>query len=658
MGLLGAQCSLVPAQLMDPVTEPVVINQASVVVAIVSAQSPLAHARDAVADSDLRGATLVLPPDLSDAELATMVVNALCVPVRSSRLNVVVPIIAGTRAPSTADAPAPTASLLARVRQVLSKHPVYDPDNSAVGLRPRGGALPEKTAILHAGTAAGSERDRALVQVADDVVGPIDWERWAAVGRKARTDLEAFFADQLRLRRTDPWIRGLLSALERDTGIVGERRVAEELTVHAVLTGNLLREPSGLTAAEYRTRGPRDVESMRSLLELIQAPMPNERILELLAPLDDLRSLVQRRSWINPDLHFVMALLDELVENFLAPVFPEAMSRINAPLPDALADALVWAADEMALRYLRPFGLRNPEHAHVLDPMAGVGELISRFLIPGAVSQQTAKTVCSRGGAYTISSGVMSRFLANARIATAWEAQGRPTIHSGWDSIDGPRLQLPLRVLADPLLLDLPALGPAPKRLYSATYPLQPTWFEQDEFDKATICHYPPHVIVCNPPRGQAAAEVPDSRYAGLDARLAAAYDAGGAPTPASMDTRILTWACEHIPDYGVVALVVSAALIEGPEYAGLRRRLVAQMDSIRVIDPRGRGDVAPPYQDTVLLIAAHDGEPTDECNVLYYQGLPDPKNWEQGWQPITPASDGAWRIPRPSASGCRRRAQ
>ncbi|RAX21213.1 MULTISPECIES: hypothetical protein [unclassified Actinomyces] len=80
MGLLGSECSLVPAQLMDPVTAPVVINQASVAVAIVSAQSPLAHARDAVADSDLRGATLVVPPDLSDAELATMVVNALGVP--------------------------------------------------------------------------------------------------------------------------------------------------------------------------------------------------------------------------------------------------------------------------------------------------------------------------------------------------------------------------------------------------------------------------------------------------------------------------------------------------------------------------------------------------------------------------------------------------
>ncbi|WP_143233408.1 hypothetical protein [Actinomyces ruminis] len=430
MGLLGSACSLVPSQLLDPAAEPVVINEASVAVAIVSDRSPLTQARDAAARGDLRGATLVVPPELNEAELTTVLVNALCVPVRASRLNVVVPVIAGQQAPGAADPQAPTASLLTRVRQVLSRHPVRDSGNLAAGRGGQGYTLPEKATILHAGTAAGPERDRALVQVADDVVGPVDWERWAGVGRTVRTDLDAFFEGQLCLRRSDPWIRALLTALERDAGIVGERRVAEELTVHAVLTGNLLREPSGLTAAEYRTRGPRDAESMRSLLELIQAPMPNERILELLAPLDDLRSLVQRRSWINPDLHFVMALLDELVENFLTPVFPEAMSRINAPLPDALADALIWAADEMALRYLRPFGLRNPEHAHVLDPMAGAGELISRFLIPGAVSQQTAKTVWSRGGAYTISSGVMSRFLANARIDTAWEAQGRPTIHS------------------------------------------------------------------------------------------------------------------------------------------------------------------------------------------------------------------------------------
>ncbi len=636
---------------MDPVTEPVMTNQASVAVAIVSEQSPLKQARDAAARGGLRGATHVVPPELSDAELTTMLGNALCIPVHASRLNVVVPVIAGQQAPSTAESPAPTASLLARVRQVLSSYPVRDSDNLAAGRGGQGYTLPEKMAILHAGTAAGSERDQALLQVADDIVGPVDWERWSGIGRTVRADLDAFFADQLRLRRSDPWIRALITALERDTGIVGERRVAEELTIQAVLTGNLLREPSGLTAAEYRTRGPRDIESMRSLLELIQAPMPNERILELLAPLDDLRSLVQRRSWINPDLHFVMALLDELVENFLTPVFPEAMSRINAPLPDALADALVWAADEMALRYLRPFGLRNPQHAHVLDPMTGAGELISRFLIPGSVSPQTAKTVWPRGGAYTISSGVMSRFLANARIETAQEAQGWPTIHSDWDAVDGPRLQLPLRVLADPLLLDLPALGPAPQRLHSATYPLQPTWFEQDEFDKAAICHYPPHVIVCNPPRGQAAAGS-ESRYAGLDARLAAAYDAAGTPTPTNMDTRILTWACEHIPDYGVIALVVSAALIEDPEYAGLRRRLIAQMDSIRVIDPRDREDLVSPYEDTVLLIAAHAGEPTDECNVLYYRGLPDPNNWEQGWHPISSASGAPWSLPRPVAPG------
>ncbi|RAX22113.1 hypothetical protein DRB06_04625 [Actinomyces sp. Z5] len=647
LGLLGSECSLVPAQLMDPVTEPVAINDASVAVAIVSEQEPLTQARDAAARGGLRGATLVVPPELSDAELTTMLGNALCIPVHASRLNVVVPVIAGQQAPSTADSPAPTASLLARVRQVPSSYPVRDSDNLAAGRGGQGYTLPDKTTILHAGTAAGSERDRALVQVADDIVGPVDWEHWASIGRTVRADLDAFFADQLRLRRSDPWIRALLTALERDAGIVGERRVAEELTVQAVLTGNLLREPSGLTAAEYRIRGPRDIESMRSLLELIQAPMPNERILELLAPLDDLRSLVQRRSWIDSDRHFRTALFDEFVANFLNPVFPEAMSRINAPLPDVLADALTWAADEMALRYLRPFGLRNPQHAHVLDPMTGAGELLSRFYIPGAVSQQTAKTMWPRGDAHTISPGVMSRYLTNTRIEIAQEAQGWPT-QPGWSPFADAELQLPLRVLADPLLLDLPALGPVPQRLYATTYPLQPTWFEQDEFDKATICHYPPRVIVCNPPRGQAAAEVRESRYAALDARLAAAYDAAGAPTPANMDTRILTWACEHIPDYGVIALVIDAALIEEPEYTGLRHRLIAQMDSIRVIDPRGGAGATAPYQDTVLLIAAHAGEPNDECTVLYHRGLPDPQNWEQGWQPIAPESGAAWSLPRP----------
>ncbi|WP_147680446.1 hypothetical protein [Actinomyces ruminicola] len=648
MGLLGSACSLVPSQLMDPATEPVVINEASVAVAIVSDRSPLTQARDAAARADLRGATLVVPPELNEAELTTMLVNALCVPVRASRLNVVVPVIAGQQAPGAADPQAPTASLLTRVRQVLSRYPVRDLNNIAAGRGGQGYTLPEKVTILHAGTAAGSERDRALVQVADDVVGPVDWERWAGVGRTVRTDLDAFFEGQLCLRRSDPWIRALLTALERDTGIAGERRVAEELTVQAILTGNLLREPSGLTAAEYRTRGPRDAESMRSLLELIQAPMPNERILELLAPLDDLRSLVQRRSWIDSDRRFRTALFDEFVAHFLNPVFPEAMSRVNAPLPDALADALAWAADEMALRYLRPFGLRNPQHAHVLDPMTGAGELLSRFYIPGAVSQQTAKTMWPRGDAHTISSGVMSRYLTNTRIEIAQEAQGWPT-QPGWSPFADAELQLPLRVLADPLLLDLPALGQAPQRLYATTYPLQPTWFEQDEFDKATICHYPPHVIVCNPPRGQAAAGLPESRYAALDARLAAAYDAAGTPTPANMDTRILTWACEHIPDYGVIALVIDAALIEEPEYTGLRHRLIAQMDSIRVIDPRGGAGATAPYQDTVLLIAAHAGEPNDECTVLYHRGLPDPQNWEQGWQPIAPESGAAWSLPRPT---------
>ncbi|RAX21212.1 MULTISPECIES: hypothetical protein [unclassified Actinomyces] len=562
-------------------------------------------------------------------------------------MNVVVPVIAGAQAPGPADPSTSSASLLTRVRLILAGHAPVGPEGAGAGPGGQDGALPEKTIILHADAVAGPERAQALIHVADDVVGPIDWERWAAVGRKARTDLEAFIADQLRLRRTDSWIRALLTALERDTGIVGERRVAEELTVQAVLTGNLLREPSGLTAAEYRTSGPWNVESMRSLLDLIEAPTPSESIRELLAPLEELRSLVQRRSWIDSDRHFRTALFDEFVANFLNPVFPEAMSRINAPLPDALADALTWAADEMALRYLRPFGLRNPQHAHVLDPMTGAGELLSRFYIPGAVSQQTAKTMWPRGDAHTISPGVMSRYLTNTRIEIAQEAQGWPT-QPGWSPFADAELQLPLRVLADPLLLDLPALGPAPQRLYATTYPLQPTWFEQDEFDKATICHYPPRVIVCNPPRGQAAAEVRESRYAALDARLAAAYDAAGAPTPANMDTRILTWACEHIPDYGVIALVVSAALIEGPEYAGLRRRLIAQMDSVRVIDPRGGAGATAPYQDTVLLIAAHAGEPNDECAVLYHRGLPDPQNWEQGWQPIAPESGAAWSLPRP----------
>ncbi|QHO91535.1 hypothetical protein CWT12_09775 [Actinomyces sp. 432] len=96
------------------------------------------------------------------------------------------------------------------------------------------------------------------------------------------------------------------------------------------------------------------------------------------------------------------------------------------------------------------------------------------------------------------------------------------------------------------------ALGPAPQRLRHATYPLQSAWFDQDEFGQATICHYLPHVIVCTPPRGQAAADLPESLYADLDARLAAAH-AAGAPAPANMDTRILTWACERIPDHGVI---------------------------------------------------------------------------------------------------------
>lgn len=413
-------------------------------------------------------------------------------------------------------------------------------------------------------------RDAILAKIVDKVGERRYWENWArdvvgiAEDHIARITALVQGSDAELRTEFSRFLKGLQDNLNPYTT---ERDAIEMLSQHLITKPVFDALFQGYAFSEHNPVSL-VMQGMVDALEGQNLEKETER-------LDKFYDSVRTRAAGIEDADAKQTIVKELYERFFRTAFSGTSDRLGIVYtPNEIVDFIVRSVDD-ALRSEYGSSISAPG-VHLLDPFTGTGTFIVRLMQSGLIRPEDL----ARKYRYELHANelvLLAYYVAAINIEATYHALSG---EEGYEPFDGIVLTDTFQMSEADDVDELEGMAVFPENN------------ERVEAQKALDIQ----VVLGNPPwsvgqdsGNDATSEV---RYPTLDERVRSTYSAergrGGNNAVYDSYIRAIRWASDRIGDRGIVAYVSNGGFIDGSTASEMRRRLVAEFNSIYVLNLRG----------------------------------------------------------------------